>query len=47
MPVIQAIEMDRRFSKTLPRLDVDPALTDRILALAGESDTTEGNINEF
>jgi hypothetical protein len=33
--------MDRRFSKTLPRLDLDPALTDRILALV-ESDMAEG-----
>ncbi|KAJ7446519.1 P-loop containing nucleoside triphosphate hydrolase protein [Mycena galericulata] len=38
----QAIEMDRRYSKTLPRLELDPVLTDRILGLVLESDIGEG-----
>ncbi|KAJ6621236.1 P-loop containing nucleoside triphosphate hydrolase protein [Mycena sp. CBHHK59/15] len=39
---VQAIEMDRRYSKTLPRLELDSALTDRILSLVLESDIGEG-----
>ncbi|KAF8922394.1 P-loop containing nucleoside triphosphate hydrolase protein [Mucidula mucida] len=34
---IQAIEVDRRYSKTLPSLDLHPILVDRILNLAVES----------
>ncbi|KAJ7235880.1 P-loop containing nucleoside triphosphate hydrolase protein [Mycena haematopus] len=37
-----AIEMDRRYSKTLPRIDLDPALIDRILSLVAETDLAEG-----
>ncbi|KAF8216088.1 P-loop containing nucleoside triphosphate hydrolase protein [Mycena galopus ATCC 62051] len=39
---VKAIEIDRRYSKTLPRLDLDPALIDRILGLVVEADLTEG-----
>ncbi|KAJ7361605.1 P-loop containing nucleoside triphosphate hydrolase protein [Mycena albidolilacea] len=39
---VKAIEMDRRYSKTLPRLDLDPALVDRILSLVVEADLAEG-----
>lgn len=42
---IQAIEMERRFSKTLPHLDLDPALTDRVLALAVEREPGEGMLS--
>lgn len=38
----KAIEIDRRYSKTLPRLELDPVLTDRILGLVLESDIAEG-----
>jgi ATP-dependent RNA helicase DHX29 len=34
--------MERRYSKTLPRLDLDPALVDRILSLVVEADLAEG-----
>jgi hypothetical protein len=34
--------MDRRFSKTLPRINLDSGLIDHILGLAQESDLTEG-----
>ncbi|KAK2461815.1 hypothetical protein APHAL10511_006278 [Amanita phalloides] len=34
---IKAIEQDRRFSKTLPRLWMDPFFTDQIIALAQET----------
>ncbi|KAJ7706044.1 P-loop containing nucleoside triphosphate hydrolase protein [Mycena rosella] len=37
-----AIEMERRYSKTLPRLELDSVLTDRILNLILESDSGEG-----
>ncbi|KAG5648098.1 hypothetical protein DXG03_007133 [Asterophora parasitica] len=30
---VKAIEMDRRFSKTLPRLELDPLLVERIIAM--------------
>ncbi|KAG5654782.1 hypothetical protein H0H81_003790 [Sphagnurus paluster] len=33
----KAIEQDRRFSKTLPRLELDPALSDRVIGLVLES----------
>ncbi|GLB36275.1 putative P-loop containing nucleoside triphosphate hydrolase protein [Lyophyllum shimeji] len=35
---LKAIEMDRRFSRTLPRLELDSALVDRVIALVLESD---------
>jgi ATP-dependent RNA helicase DHX29 len=38
---IKAIEVDRRFSKTLPPLQVDPALVERILKLNLESPECE------
>lgn len=41
-PYIKAVESDRRFSKTLPNLDLDPVVTHRILALAADSDLLEG-----
>lgn len=41
-PLKQAIEMERRFSKTLPRLDLDPILIDRILAMAVICEAAEG-----
>lgn len=34
--------MDRRFSQTLPHLDIDPILRDQILAAAIDSDGPEG-----
>ncbi|KAJ7170010.1 P-loop containing nucleoside triphosphate hydrolase protein [Mycena filopes] len=36
---VKAIEMDRRYSKTLPRLDLDHLLTERILSLVLEFET--------
>ncbi|KAJ6519955.1 P-loop containing nucleoside triphosphate hydrolase protein [Mycena sanguinolenta] len=39
---IKAIEIDRRYSKTLPRLSIDPVLIDRILSLVVEADLAEG-----
>ncbi|KII93254.1 hypothetical protein PLICRDRAFT_35442 [Plicaturopsis crispa FD-325 SS-3] len=44
---VKAVEMDRRFSKTLPRLDLHPKLIDHILELS-ESDPAEvkGSIGE-
>ncbi|KAJ6604782.1 P-loop containing nucleoside triphosphate hydrolase protein [Mycena vulgaris] len=39
---VKAIEIDRRYSKTLPRLELDSVLTDRILSLILESDIGEG-----
>ncbi|RDB29553.1 putative helicase C15C4.05 [Hypsizygus marmoreus] len=39
---IKAIEMDRRFSKSLPRLDLDPTLVNRIISLVLEYDGVEG-----
>ncbi|KAJ6503399.1 P-loop containing nucleoside triphosphate hydrolase protein [Mycena vitilis] len=39
---VKAIEIDRRYSKTLPRLELDPGLTDRILSLAAESHVGDG-----
>ncbi|KAJ7786454.1 P-loop containing nucleoside triphosphate hydrolase protein [Mycena metata] len=36
---VKAIELDRRYSKTLPRLNLDPVLTERILNLVLEFDT--------
>lgn len=41
-PYTKAVESDRRFSKTLPNLDLDPVLIHRILAMAAESDLLEG-----
>jgi hypothetical protein len=38
----QAIEQDRRFAQTLPVLNMDPVVTDRILELALEGEKTEG-----
>jgi hypothetical protein len=35
--------MDRRFSKSLPRLELDHTLTDRIISLALEYDIGEGS----
>jgi hypothetical protein len=37
--------MDRRYSKTLPRLELDPVFTDRILSLVVESDIGDGTIS--
>lgn len=34
---VKATEQDRRFSKTFPRLDLDPSFTDQIIALAKET----------
>ncbi|KAG6846024.1 hypothetical protein H0H87_011072 [Tephrocybe sp. NHM501043] len=34
---VKAIEMDRRFSKTLPRLELDPLVVDRIMTLISET----------
>ncbi|KAG6911865.1 hypothetical protein DXG01_000112 [Tephrocybe rancida] len=34
---VKAIEMDRRFSKTLPCLELDPTLVDRIVQLVSET----------
>ncbi|KAG6842553.1 hypothetical protein C0991_000079 [Blastosporella zonata] len=34
---VKAIELDRRFSKTLPRLELDSVLVDRIVTLVSES----------
>ncbi|KAJ6575250.1 P-loop containing nucleoside triphosphate hydrolase protein [Mycena capillaripes] len=39
---VKAIELDRRYSKTLPRLELDPVLIDRILSLVAESDIGDG-----
>ncbi|KAE9410967.1 hypothetical protein BT96DRAFT_244345 [Gymnopus androsaceus JB14] len=39
---IKAIEIDRRFSKTLPSLELDPLMIDRILDLAKDFQTNEG-----
>ncbi|KAJ7110080.1 P-loop containing nucleoside triphosphate hydrolase protein [Mycena epipterygia] len=39
---VKAIEIDRRYSKTLPRLELDSVLIDRILNLVLESDIGEG-----
>ncbi|KAJ7631081.1 P-loop containing nucleoside triphosphate hydrolase protein [Roridomyces roridus] len=39
---IKVIEADRRYSKTLPRLELDPVLIERILDLVLESDIGEG-----
>jgi ATP-dependent RNA helicase DHX29 len=43
---IKAIEVDRRFSKTLPSLQVDPALVERILKLYEESPECERKLLE-
>lgn len=43
---IKAIEVDRRFSKTLPPLQVDPALVERILKLNWESPECERKLLE-
>lgn len=43
---IKAIEVDRRFSKTLPPLQVDPALVERILKLNLESPECERKLLE-
>ncbi|KDQ63609.1 hypothetical protein JAAARDRAFT_119632 [Jaapia argillacea MUCL 33604] len=40
---VKAIEQERRFSKTLPRLELDPLMRDRVLALALEQESLEGN----
>lgn len=40
--VFQAIEIDRRFSKTLPSLELDPLMIDRILDLAKDLQANEG-----
>ncbi|KIK71157.1 hypothetical protein GYMLUDRAFT_66365 [Collybiopsis luxurians FD-317 M1] len=37
-----AIELDRRFSKTLPTLELDPIMVERILDLAKDLQTNEG-----
>ncbi|KAJ7925913.1 P-loop containing nucleoside triphosphate hydrolase protein [Mycena leptocephala] len=37
-------EISRRYSKTLPRLELDPVFTDRILSLVVESDIGDGGI---
>ncbi|KAF8167975.1 P-loop containing nucleoside triphosphate hydrolase protein [Crassisporium funariophilum] len=39
---IKSVEVDRRFSQTLPRLDIDPALRDRILYAAVDSPGSDG-----
>ncbi|KAF7966231.1 hypothetical protein HWV62_39469 [Athelia sp. TMB] len=38
---VKAIEIERRYSKTLPRLDLDPLLIHRILGLAAVSEQAE------
>ena len=38
----QAIEQDRRFAQTFPMLNLDPAVTGRILELALEGEKIEG-----
>ena len=38
----QAIEQERRFAQTLPGLNLDPVITDRILELALEGEKIEG-----
>lgn len=43
---IKAIEVDRRFSKTLPSLQVDPSLVERILKLNWESPECERKLLE-
>ncbi|KAG1885768.1 P-loop containing nucleoside triphosphate hydrolase protein [Suillus subluteus] len=43
---IKAIEVDRRFSKTLPSLQVDPALVERIFKLYWESPECERKLLE-
>ncbi|KAG1755151.1 P-loop containing nucleoside triphosphate hydrolase protein [Suillus paluster] len=43
---IKALEVDRRFSKTLPSLQVDSALVDRILKLNSESPECERKLLE-
>lgn len=40
--VFQAIEIDRRFSKTLPSLELDRLMIDRILDLAKDLQANEG-----
>lgn len=41
---IQAVEADRRFSKSLPFLALDGSLADRIISLALESEVAEGTV---
>lgn len=36
------MEVDRRFSKSLPRLELDSLLVDRIISLALDTDAVEG-----
>jgi ATP-dependent RNA helicase DHX29 len=43
----QAVEADRRFSKSLPFLTLDPSLTDRIISLALEPDVVEGTVTKI
>lgn len=38
----QAIEQERRFAHTLPLLNLDPMITDRIIELALEGEKIEG-----
>lgn len=40
----QAIEQERRFAQTLPVLNLDPNITDRILELAMEGERIEGEL---
>ena len=42
MPYQQAIEADRRFAKTLPSLEMDSTLIDKILGLSLDSGVVEG-----
>jgi hypothetical protein len=42
--LIQAVEADRRFSKSLPFLAFDRSLADRIISLALESEVAEGTV---
>jgi len=41
----QGTEVDRRFSKTLPRLELDPALVDRIITLSLELENSESMLH--
>ena len=43
--IIQALESDRRFSKSLPSIALDPSLTDRIISLALEVDILDGTVS--
>ncbi len=41
----QAVEQERRYSKTLPSLELNPVLVERILGLVLDSRTSEGRKN--